>query len=67
METETEKLNLICMYDNKNQNMISKNEISRFTYEYNRLIIHNLYDHVNEYTYYGILILLFDLVILKED
>jgi hypothetical protein len=66
METETEKLKLICMYDNKNQNMISKNEISRFIYEYNRLIIHALYDHVNEYTYYGVLISLFSLVILKE-
>jgi hypothetical protein len=66
METETEKLKLICMYDNKNQNMASKNEISRFIYEYNRLIIHNLYDHVNEYTYYEVLISLFGLVILKE-
>jgi hypothetical protein len=66
METKTGKLNRICKYDNKNQNMISKDEKMRFIYEYNRLIIHNLYDHVNEYTYYEVLIALFGEVILKE-
>jgi hypothetical protein len=61
-----EKLTRICEFDNKNQNMISKNEYNRFIYEYNKLIIHNLYDHVNEYTYYEVLISLFGLIILKE-
>ena len=39
-----ELISIACAYDNKNQKLITHKKISKSTYDYNKSIIHKIYD-----------------------
>ena len=59
---ELMKRKKVCEYDNMNQSLIMNGSISKEAYEYNKGIIHNIFDHIDEYNYYDILKLLVELI-----
>lgn len=50
MNVDKEKKNIICKFDNKNQNLVMQNKIDKHTYNHNKRLIHRLYDERNNYT-----------------